>query len=558
MEHSALHAFELMGQILALGGVFLVLGLIRPAIRFLRKRGELNSFSNANGDAFLEQSAARWTFYGIVIASAATFLTFFVDVAEIQGQTVFGGIDPERLLRFATGTIVGRLKLAHLCVLLLTIFTMRLRRGIKWWLTGAGVFASMFLNGMVSHSAAQPDGRWFNILIQMAHITAAAVWMGVLGQLLAARAVIQGQSGLANLPVLAEVVKRFSPVALAVTSLLMFSGILLLFRLAGAKYALLISPYGLILALKMALLAPALAAGWTNFRFIRPRLNECARRENGMAISAQEKTALLRRFGRWLELEVTAGALVIMVAGILASVSPPGNEEGAYRLTSTQARALMLPRIPGVQFANPATFYGLAERTKADLQYAEFTHHWSGVMVTLLGLFWLVQTVGGRAGKWAARGWPLLLLPFLGFVAVASDPEIWLLRRIGFRDVLSDPQLLEHQLGAVLILALAWLGWRDQRKNQTEPPLGYLLPVIFIFGGMLLLGHAHSNLTSTNEIVNLITLEHVVFGMFIIFAGVTRWLCLRGLCPRRLANTLWPAFICGLGLFMTFFYREIV
>ena len=192
-----------------------------------------------------------------------------------------------------------------------------------------------------------------------------------------------------------------------------------------------------------------------------------------------------------------------------------------------------------------------------DLRYAEFTHHWSGVMVLFLGLGWLLQSFRGKVGKWAGYGWPLLLVPFAAFVTVASDPEVWLLHKLSFREVIGDPQLLEHQLGAVMILVLVWLGWRDLRKPDANRPLGYALPGIFIAGGILLLGHAHSTLTITEGVINLINLEHAVFGAFILLGGVTRWLSLRELLPRRTANFIWPCMIMGLGVFMAFFYREV-
>jgi hypothetical protein len=269
----------------------------------------------------------------------------------------------------------------------------------------------------------------------------------------------------------------------------------------------------------------------------------------------ESMSALLGRFGRMLELEVTAGLLVIMAAGILASVSPPG-EGGAYRLTEVQTHALLSPHLPVAKLADPASFYGAPERTVDDLRFAEFMHNWSGVMVCLLGLIWLAQSLG--LGRWAANGWPILLVPFGAFVAAASDPEVWLLHRLGLRDVIGDPQLLEHQLGAVMLLVLAWLGWRDRKNPPTNRPLGYALPVIMILGGILLLGHAHSTLTITEELTNLINVQHAIFGAFILCAGIVRWLGLRQLMPPRVAGALWPSLIICLGVFMAFFYRETV
>jgi putative copper resistance protein D len=448
---------------------------------------------------------------------------------------------------------VGRLSLARIVVLLLLAGSTRISSRYRWWLAGAFGLCAVALTSSVSHAAAQPVGRWTVMVAQMAHITTAAVWIGVLIHLLVARSVIEGGAGEKNLALLAEMVRRFSPVALAVTALLAVSGLFVLVRFLGDPGGLLTSAYGLTLAVKLLMLAPAVFAGWVNYRFIRPQLLIAAHLSG---TGEPPKATLLQKFGRMLELEVTAGVLVVAAAGILGSVSPPG-EAGSYRLTTAQTQALLSPRFPDAKLIDPNTFYGVATRTDDDLRYSEFTHHWSGVMVCLLGLAWLAQDARGRLGVWAGHGWPFLLVPFAVFVAVMSDPEIWLMRRVSLRQAIGDPQLLEHQLGAVIILVLVWLGWRDHRRPAGIRPLGYALPVIFVMGGVMLLGHAHSTLTVTEAVTNLINVQHAVFGAFLLFAGALRWLSLRELLPPRAANALWPCLVIGLGLFMTFFYREM-
>jgi len=548
MEHSALHATELIGLVIALGGVFFMVGLFGPAQRAAAapSSGELGRVFSVN--------ATKWVVRGALLVAGATVLGLFVDVAEAKGKTVFNGVDFSLVWEFAVHTRVGRLAVARIAVLLLMAGAARLPGHFKWWLTGSIGFGAVILASTVSHAAAQPVGRWPMMLAQVAHTTAAALWVGVLIQLLAARPAIEGTAGAGGVALLSEIVRRFSPVALAVTSLLGLSGLLMIFRFLGEFGAVPTSSYGLTLIVKLLMLLPAIYAGAVNYRVIRPPLAAFAAGAKGP--DASETDGLRRKFGKMLELEVTAGILVILVAGILASVSPPG-EEGAYRATSYQMHAMLSPRLPAVDVANPANFYGADMRGLDDLRYAEFTHHWSGVMVLFLGLGWLLQSFRGKVGKWAGYGWPLLLVPFAAFVTVASDPEVWLLHKLSFREVIGDPQLLEHQLGAVMILVLVWLGWRDLRKPDANRPLGYALPGIFIAGGILLLGHAHSTLTITEGVINLINLEHAVFGAFILLGGVTRWLSLRELLPRRTANFIWPCMIMGLGVFMAFFYREV-
>jgi hypothetical protein len=151
-----------------------------------------------------------------------------------------------------------------------------------------------------------------------------------------------------------------------------------------------------------------------------------------------------------------------------------------------------------------------------------------------------------------------LLVPFPFFIAVAADPEVWLMHKVTFMQTVSDPQLLEHQLGAGLAFVLVGLGWRDRRLPEGQSPLGYALPVLLILGSLLLLGHAHSNFTSNQELTNLINVQHAIFGTFGLFAGVVRWLSLRGLFPQAVARPLWPSLVMALGVYMAFCYREDV
>jgi hypothetical protein len=355
-----------------------------------------------------------------------------------------------------------------------------------------------------------------------------------------------------SIGLLAEIIRRLSPIALAGAGLLAISGLVLTVRYLYTPAAVFTSAYGLTLLVKLGLLCPLLYAGYINYRVILPGLPMV--RSTAWNASRQ---ALLRRFGRTLELEVTAAVLVLTMAGVLASVSPP-EEWGTLRLSAAQVRALASPHLPRTVIADPATYYGAQERTLADQHYSEFTHNWSGVMVCLLGFCWLMQSLGGRLGSWAEGAWPLLLIPFPFFIAIAADPEVWVLRKVTFAQTIQDPQLLEHQLGALLAFILVGLGWLDRRRPLKQRPLGYTLPVVVILGSLLLLGHAHSNFANTQELTNLINVQHAVFGAFGLFAGLVRWLSLRGLFPERTARLVWPGLVIGLGLFMTFCYRETV
>jgi len=299
------------------------------------------------------------------------------------------------------------------------------------------------------------------------------------------------------------------------------------------------------------LLLIVLRAGWVNWQIARPAILQITK--DPAELFTKKGESIFAQFSRTLELEVTAGLLVITVAGILGGIAPPG-EEGLYRLNAQEMSALATPDLPTTRIVDPAKFVGANERTLDDLRYAEFTHNWSGIIVLLLGICWLAQSSSRQ--RIFSRLWPLLLVPFGFFIAVAADPEIWILRNVSVLQVLRDPQLIEHQIGAALVFLLVWFGWRDAKRSKETQPLGYTLPILMVCGSLMLLGHAHTNLAGTEQLGTMINVEHAIFGTLGLFAGITRWFQLRSLIPENMARICWPMCVITLGVYMAFFYRE--
>jgi putative copper resistance protein D len=520
MEHSALHALILIGLILSLGGPLAVL-LLRGA--------------DASTD--LLDTVARTTALGALAAAVGTLLDVGVQVAEVQGLTVFAGTDIELLGRFLSATTVGHLALARTGALLLAAALVWPARR-SWLAVGCAAFGAVVLTSLVSHAAAQPEHRALAITGQVLHIAASAVWMGVLLHLFLLRRPLATEPS-----VVATVVRRFSPVALVATATILVTGLIAVLRALHSPAGVLGSAYGWTLLVKLGLIVPAVFAGWINYREIRPALARSA--------------AALPRFFRMLELETLAGVMVVTIAGVLGSISPPG-EDGSLTLTATQSHALLSPDFPTSHVDDWTAPEDPRGPTDDDLRYSELTHNWSGIVVICLGTCWLAQSLGGRAGWWAARVSPVLLIAFGCFIAAASNPELWLLRTVSPWEAIRNPQLLEHQIGAVLVFVLAGLAWRDRRRPAELRPLGWALPVIMIAGSLLLLGHAHSTLNIPDGLTNLVNVQHAIMGACGLFAGTFRLMQMRGLLPPRFAAHAWPSCVIALGIFMAFFYRELV
>ena len=564
MEHSALHATQLIGLLLVLAAPLLALLVLLPA----RRAAALTSASGKMSDAML-RTTARTAAWAALLGAVTCFLNLVVQVAEFEGVTVFAGADPDVLWRFATATTVGRLASLRGVLLLLAAAASyrlardpaRLRVAVGWLPTLLIGLAAAAVWAMVSHAAAQPKGREVAVAMHFLHLLGAASWVGVLGHLLLVRRLILTADDPQQVALVAAVVRRFSPLALLAAATLLGTGAAGAWFFLGTPAALLTSAYGLTLATKLALLALLVGGGFVNYRIVRPALLRLASDPAQVAPGTDGGPArpLLARLAHTIELEVTVGLLVVVTAGILAGISAP-TPEGEGRLNAAQIASILTPRAPRTEIADPATWVGSASRTDDDLRYSEFMHAWSGVLVVLLGVAWLVQSVGGdgRAARIAGWVWPAAFVPFAIFVAIASDPEVWPMGTVSPWVALTDPIVLEHRIGALMIVLLAVLGWREARRGGKDRPLGRALPVVMILGSLLLLGHAHSSFSASDRLTTIINVQHAVLGGLGVLAGAVRWLELRDLLPRRAARIVWPALVIAIGAFMALGYRELV
>jgi len=565
VEHSVLHATQLIGVLLTLAAPILALVVLLPA----RDAAALTSAAGQLSDGLLAR-AARCAALGALVAAAACFLNLLVQVAEFEGVTVLAGPNLGLVWRFASATTVGQLALLRGLLLLaasaacfrIARAPLRARTRTAWLLPLLLAAGAVLTSALVSHAAAQPMFRAPAIAFHFLHLAAAATWIGVLGNLLMTRHLLLAADDPQQVQLVAAVVGRFSPLALLAAGTLVATGVSGVWFYLGTPAALLTSSYGLTLATKLSLIAILVAGGFVNYRVVRPALLHLAATPELLApraTGARPAQPVLARLVRTIELEVTVGLLVVATAGILASVSPP-TRAGEGRLTAAQIAAILEPRAPRTAIVDPATWVGSASRTDDDLRYSEFMHGWSGVLVCLLALAWLVQSVGGNgaAARAAAWVWPALLIPFAVFVAIASDPEVWPMGTVSPWVALTDPIVLEHRIGALMIVVLAGLGWREARRGGEQRPLGRALPIVMIAGSLLLLGHAHSSFSASDELTTIINVQHAILGGLGVLAGVVRWLELRDLVPRRVARVVWPTLVLAIGLFMALSYRELV
>lgn len=183
----------------------------------------------------------------------------------------------------------------------------RLHRNLGWLVASAGAVVLAFSPALSGHAGASPRWATLAVTVDAVHIIGAAGWLGSLLYVLAAGLPTLGTRENAA-PNVARLVNAFSPTALAFASLVVVSGALSAWLRLGALSALLMSPYGRVLLLKLLVLTGVIATGAYNWRRVRPTLG------------ADAATAHFQVSAR---IELTIGVIVIFITSILVATPTP-------------------------------------------------------------------------------------------------------------------------------------------------------------------------------------------------------------------------------------------
>ena len=185
--------------------------------------------------------------------------------------------------------------------------------GAAWWtrrprggwrltaLAAAGAWITLPLTGnAASFESPLPH------LVQVAHGIGAGLWVGALAAVVAAASPLHGEpQGQGRV---ADLVRRFSPLALAAVSAIALSGVATgVFYLASVA-DLWATPYGRALLFKMVLFLATGAVGAHNWRRLTPRLGEASGS---------------RRLLRSARLELILAAAVLLVTAVLVHLAMP-------------------------------------------------------------------------------------------------------------------------------------------------------------------------------------------------------------------------------------------
>jgi putative copper resistance protein D len=535
-----LRGVTLSAQSLTLGGIVFLMLLARP----------LSADLGSAGTDILRRCRLilLWSAGGFALAEVLTLL--------LQGAVLMGTLDISA--KEAMGAGFAHADLVILAAALLVAFVARHP------LTGQRAMALALLGGIMlvaqvatSHAASRLDDRLPLALADVAHMAAAAVWIGGLPYFMAALG--RTRDGAAW----RLIGRRYSIMSMASVALLLAGGITMAVPYVGSLAALYGTTYGVMIMTKALLLGGLLFLGGMNYRVV-----ERLRRDPRTPI---------HRLKRFTEVELGIGLTVLFAAASLTS-QPPGVDLPHDRASLSEIVERLTPQWPRLESPDHASLAiselqariaaakstgtvapqayvpgdgELPARNAMDIAWSEYNHHWAGLFVLAIGFLALLER-SGRA-PWA-RHWPLLFLALACFLLIRSDPEVWPLGDVGLLASLRDPEVVQHRIFVLLIAVFGFFEWRVRTGRIMHRGAALVFPLLTAVGGALLLTHSHALSNLKDQL--LIEITHVPLALAGITAGWARWLELRieGRASH-IAAWVWPIAFVVVGLVLLL-YRE--
>jgi putative copper export protein len=178
-----------------------------------------------------------------------------------------------------------------------------------WPVAHAAAVAVGVTAPMTGHAVAQQGSYLLPIALQAGHVIAAGVWLGGLAVvLLFVRRLPRHEP--ASLQTTQRLVETFSPLALAGAAVLVCTGTWTTWLYIPSLSDLWTRSYGLVLLLKVAMVAAVVLTGFVNWRYVRPQL-----RANHAAPLLLSRTAAI---------ELTCALVVLAITAVLVGLPQPG------------------------------------------------------------------------------------------------------------------------------------------------------------------------------------------------------------------------------------------
>ncbi|MGB8400702.1 copper homeostasis membrane protein CopD [Bradyrhizobium sp.] len=267
------------------------------------------------GASIVRATTLRLAWTSLVISAATGMIWFLLEAASMSGLSFAEAMTSDVFLTVVNETQFGRvletrLVLAVILAGCLGYDRFPLMRGFALAIS-IGLIAAIAWTGHAGSTTGEMG--ILHLAADTLHLLAAAIWIGGLVSLALLLSVAGPDRTSAGLSFAREATERFSTMGIAVVAVVLATGIINTWILVGSLHALLVTGYGQLVLLKIALFAIMLLFAAANRFWWTPRL--------ALPGSMPPREAL-GRIARNSMIEIALALMIFAIVGALGTLHP--------------------------------------------------------------------------------------------------------------------------------------------------------------------------------------------------------------------------------------------
>jgi copper transport protein len=265
--------------------------------------------------AQFEQFSRALRLSALVALVTAVVLSLLLQAGHAEGAIIGLPWQPT-FITVLMDTRLGVLAIARIG-LAFVMASLLLPRSNKWNRWAGLVFSLIFLLtfSLESHAAAEPRPV-LPLLADWIHLVAVSVWVGGLFSFLGAMWIVRRLNPERRTSFTSIMIPHFTRLALTSVGVLTITGIYSAILRVGTFNALLTSPYGQALIIKVGMAIILVFLGAVQLLIMTPAVRRAVTRPGGSPV-------WVARFRKLLIAEVVLGAVLLFWVGVLTSLAPP-------------------------------------------------------------------------------------------------------------------------------------------------------------------------------------------------------------------------------------------
>jgi putative copper resistance protein D len=264
----------------------------------------------------LRRQTLRLAWIGLLIALASGVIWLLLQAVSMSGLSFAEAMTSQVMLTVLNKTQFGEVSEIRLALAMLLAASLACHRFPPAdWLAlaaGLGLAAAIAWTGHAGSTLGEKGN--LHLAADALHVVAAASWIGGLVPLVVLLATVRRYYAVAAASLARDAARRFSTLGIVSVATLTVTGIVNAWILVGSFHALVITPYGQLLMLKLVVFAVMLMFAAVNRFWLTPRL----------AVASGDETRLesLRQLTRNSGIEIALGFVIFVIVGILGTLHP--------------------------------------------------------------------------------------------------------------------------------------------------------------------------------------------------------------------------------------------